>query len=414
VPRTLIITNDFPPRVGGIESFVSDVCELLDHDVVVYAPGTSGAAASDRDCPFPVIRNGPLMLPTPRIAARAVGLLGEFGATRVIFGAAAPLGLLAPVLRRAGARHMVGLTHGHETWWARVPGARQLLHRIGESCDHLTTISGFTERLIASALSPDARGRLLRLAPPVDLGSFRPPEAVAARSARRCIAVARLIRRKGMATLLRAWRTVIDRAAASGAGRELVLVGDGPQRPRLERSIHELGLSDHVRLVGALPRSAVIGQLQRADVFALPVRTLLAGLNPEGLGLAVLEAAACGLPVIVGHSGGAPETVRDGDTGFVVPSDDHQLLAERLSLLLDDPTLALQMGLAGAATSPRISAWSRHGQGCAQRLIFEAHARVRYGSWRIRPAPALTSRPSPMTSWRSSPTSSTTPIGSTR
>ncbi len=347
MPRTLIITNDFPPRVGGIESFVSDVCALLDHDVVVYAPGTDGAVASDRDRPFPVIRNGPLLLPTPRIAARTVELLGEFGATRVIFGAAAPLGLLAPALRRAGARHIVGLTHGHETWWARVPAARQLLHRIGESCDHLTTISGFTERLIASALSPSARGRLLRLAPPVDPGRFRPPETVAARSAGRCIAVARLIRRKGMATLLRAWRAVIDRAAPSGATRELVLVGDGPQRPRLERSIHELELSDHVRLMGALPRAAVIGQLQRADVFALPVRTLLAGLNPEGLGLAALEAAACGLPVIVGHSGGAPETVRDGDTGFVVPSHDHQLLAERLSLLLDNPSLAQEMGSRG-------------------------------------------------------------------
>jgi phosphatidylinositol alpha-1,6-mannosyltransferase len=99
--------------------------------------------------------------------------------------------------------------------------------------------------------------------------------------------------------------------------------------------------------MGALPRAAVIGQLQRADVFALPVRTLLAGLNPEGLGLAALEAAACGLPVIVGHSGGAPETVRDGDTGFVVPSLDHQLMAERLSLLLDDPSLAQQMGSRG-------------------------------------------------------------------
>ena len=129
--------------------------------------------------------------------------------------------------------------------------------------------------------------------------------------------------------------------------RELVVVGDGPQRPRLERTIHELELSDHVRLIGALPREAVIGQLQRADVFALPVRTLLAGLNPEGLGLAALEAAACGLPVIVGHSGGAPETVRDGDTGFVVPSDDHQMLAERLSLLLDNPSLALEMGSRG-------------------------------------------------------------------
>jgi phosphatidylinositol alpha-1,6-mannosyltransferase len=150
-----------------------------------------------------------------------------------------------------------------------------------------------------------------------------------------------------MATLLRAWRTVIDRSAPSGAIHELVVVGDGPQRHRLERTIHELELSDQVRLIGALPREAVIGQLQRADVFALPVRTLLAGLNPEGLGLAALEAAACGLPVIVGHSGGAPETVRDGDTGFVVPSDDHQLLAERLSLLLDNPSLALEMGSRG-------------------------------------------------------------------
>ena len=347
MPPTLIITNDFPPRIGGIESFVSDVCALLDHDVLVYASGSPEAKATDRERPFPVIREGALLLPTPRVAARAAGLLRAVGATRVIFGAAAPLGLLAPTLRSAGARQIVGLTHGHETWWARVPAARQLLRRIGESCDHLTTISGFTERIIATALSPSARSRLLRLAPPVDPGRFRPPEAVAARSAGRCIAVARLIRRKGMATLLRAWRAVIDQAAPSGGTRELVVIGDGPQRPRLERSIHDLELSDHVRLMGALPRAAVIGELQRADVFALPVRTLLAGLNPEGLGLAAVEAAACGLPVIVGHSGGAPETVRDCDTGFVVPSLDHQLLAERLSLLLDNPSLALQMGSRG-------------------------------------------------------------------
>jgi phosphatidyl-myo-inositol dimannoside synthase len=96
-----------------------------------------------------------------------------------------------------------------------------------------------------------------------------------------------------------------------------------------------------------LPRAGVIVQLQQASVFALPVRTRWAGLNAEGLGLAALEAAACGLPVIVGRSGGAPETVRDGDTGFVVQSDDHQLLAERLSLLLANPALALQMGSRG-------------------------------------------------------------------
>ena len=346
VPSTLIITNDFPPRVGGIESFVSELCRLLDHDVVVYASGSAGAAASDHDRPFPIIRDGPLLLPTPRVAARATALLREFGSTRVIFGAAAPLGLLAPSLRRAGAQQILGLTHGHETWWAQVPAARRLLRRIGDSCDHLTTISGYTERRIASGLSPSARARLLRLAPPVDVQRFRPPARPGIRSAGRCIAVARLIPQKGVEALLQAWRTVLDRSR-SGARRELVIVGDGPLRPRLERTIQRLKLSASIRLLGALPSSGVISELQQASVFALPVRTRLAGLNPEGLGLAALEAAACGLPVIVGDSGGAPETVREGETGFVVPSGDHALLAERLILLLDNPALAQDMGARG-------------------------------------------------------------------
>jgi phosphatidyl-myo-inositol dimannoside synthase len=344
MPSTLIITNDFPPRVGGIESFVSEICELLDHDVVVYASGRAGAAASDRERPFPVVRDGPLLLPTPRVATRATALLRAVGATRVIFGAAAPLGLLAPSLRGAGARRILGLTHGHETWWARVPAARRLLRRIGDSCDHLTTISGYTERRIAGALSPRARRRLLRLAPPIDIERFRPLEGAALHSVARCIAVARLIPQKGLSTLLRAWRTVIDRAAGSGVARELIIVGDGPLRPQLERTIHDLELSVCARIIGALPRAGVIHQLQQASVFALPVRTRWAGLNPEGLGLAALEAAACGLPIIVGDSGGAPETVRNGHTGFVVPSHDHRRLADRLSLLLDNPRMAQEMG----------------------------------------------------------------------
>jgi phosphatidyl-myo-inositol dimannoside synthase len=347
VPSTLIITNDFPPRIGGIEAFVSEVCALLEPDVVVYASGAAGAAVSDRDRPFPVVRDGPLLLPTPRRAGRAVALLREFGTTRVIFGAAAPLGLLAPTLRRAGASQIVGLTHGHETWWAQVPGARPLLRSIGDSCDHLTTISAYTERRIAPALSQSARRRLLRLSPPVDTTRFRPSEGAGFRPEGRCIAVARLIPQKGLMTLLRAWRTVMDRAGHGGHARELVVVGDGPLRPRLERTIHELQLSGCVRLLGALPRTTVIKYLQQSDVFALPVRTRLAGLNPEGLGLAALEAAACGLPVIIGDSGGAPETVRDGETGFVVPSHDHHLLAERIALLLDHPSLAQDMGARG-------------------------------------------------------------------
>ncbi|HLM20232.1 MAG TPA: glycosyltransferase family 4 protein [Propionibacteriaceae bacterium] len=347
VPSTLIITNDFPPRVGGIESFVSEVCELLDHDVVVYASGSSDAAASDRDRPYPVIRDAPLLLPGPRLAVRAAALLRAVGATRVIFGAAAPLGLLAPSLRWAGAGRILGLTHGHETWWSQVPAGRQLLRRIGDSCDHLTAISSFTERCVASALSPTARRRMLRLAPPVDTERFRPPEGAGRSSVARCVAVARLIPQKGVSTLLRAWRMVIDSSTRSGDGRELIIVGDGPLRARLERTIAELKLSDCARIIGALPRAGVVTQLQQASVFALPVRTQWAGLNPEGLGLAALEAAACGLPVVVGNSGGAPETVKDGETGFVVPSHDHQQFAERLGLLLSNPHLAQQMGARG-------------------------------------------------------------------
>jgi phosphatidyl-myo-inositol dimannoside synthase len=347
VPSTLIITNDFPPRIGGIESFVSEICTLLDHDVLVYASGSPAAAASDRDRPFRVVRDGPLLLPTPQVAARAVELLRASGATRVIFGAAAPLGLLAPTLRRAGARQILGLTHGHETWWARVPVACQMLRRIGNGCDHLSAISAYTERRIGSALSPAARLRLLRLAPPVDTDRFRPSQFADDRRTVRCISVARLIAQKGLMTLLLAWRQVLDRARPGEAPRELIIVGEGRQRPRLERTIRKLDLSHSVRLVGAVPRAQVITHLQQADVFALPVRTRLAGLNPEGLCLAALEAAACGLPVIIGNSGGAPETVCDGSSGFVVPSDDHHLLAARLDQLLDNPALARDMGNTG-------------------------------------------------------------------
>ena len=265
----------------------------------------------------------------------------------MIFGAAAPLGLLAPSLRRAGARQILGLTHGHETWWARVPVARQMLRRIGNGCDHLTAISAYTEHRIGSTLSPAARLRLRRLAPPVDTDRFRPSQFADDRRTVRCISVARLIAQKGLMTLLLAWRQVLDRARPGEAPRELIIVGEGPQRPRLERTIRKLDLADSVRLVGAVPRAQVFTHLQQADVFALPVRTRLAGLNPEGLCLAALEAAACGLPVIIGNSGGAPETVCDGSSGFVVPSDDHHLLAARLDQLLDNPALARDMGNRG-------------------------------------------------------------------
>lgn len=355
MPSTLIVTNDFPPRRGGIESFVADVVGLLDHDVVVYTSSAPGSSEVDRDLGVEVVRTGFPLLPTPRATREAMALLRRTGASRVVFGAAAPLGLMAPALRRAGAERIVALSHGHETWWATVPGARGLLHRLADRVDQLATISDYTAHRIGPALSADARSRMFRLAPPVDPAVFRPVERPPGASTGggavrrpRVVSVGRLVRQKGFDVLLRAWSRVL-------AGRpwevlpELVVVGDGPRRPRLEQLVGRLGLGDSVRLPGSVPRAAVVAQLQAADVFALPVRTRLAGLNPEGLGLAAIEAAACGLPVVVGRSGGAPETVQHGRTGYVVDPDDEEGLADRLSALLADPALARAMGAAGRA-----------------------------------------------------------------
>lgn len=358
---TLVVTNDFPPRIGGIESFVATVCDLLDHDVVVLTSTAPGAEDHDRRLPFEVVRVGPLLLPTPTQRARAATLLRRTGATRVLFGAAMPLGLMAPGLRRAGARRLAALTHGHESWWASVPGARTLLRRVGDSTDTMSTISDFVEARLRRALSPVAADRLVRLPPPVDTRVFRPRTAP---ERPRCVALARLVARKNLPHLVRSWRHVVARWPGDRLP-ELVIVGDGPERGRLAQLAADPSVRGTVRLHGpARGPAATVEQLQRAQVFALPMRTRLGGLDAEGLGLAALEAAACGLPVVVGNSGGAPETVDHGRTGFVVDPDDELELASRLTALLSDPEGARRMGLAG-----RRRVVERFGRDQAQQIL---------------------------------------------
>jgi phosphatidylinositol alpha-1,6-mannosyltransferase len=369
VSRTLVITNDFPPRIGGIESFVESVCELLDGDVVVYASGPAHADVGDLDRDYPVVRDGTTLLPTGRVAARSAELMGKYGARRVVFGAAAPLGLLGPGLRHAGAERIIGLTHGHEVWWATLPGSRRLLRRIGDGCDHLTTVSAYTERRIAPALSPAARKRLVRLPPPLDTSIFHPAAGRGQQDPPRCIAVARFVPQKGLPTLLRAWRRVLDQW--TGTQRpELVLVGGGPQWDLLHDLATRLRLGTTVRFTGPLHRDRLVPELQHADVFALPMRSRLAGLNAEGFGLAAVEAAACGLPVVVGRSGGAPETMRDGRTGFLVDAADPADVANRIGLLLAHRDLAQTMGIQGRDFITR-----EYGREQARRTLWQALGR---------------------------------------
>ncbi len=208
---TLVVTNDFPPRIGGIESFVALACRLLDDDVAVLTSTAPGAAYGDIAAGYPIERLPGPLLPTRAVASAAVELLRHSGADRVLFGAAAPLALLAPTLRAAGADRIVALTHGHETWWATLPGSRTLLRRIGDEVDVLTTISDYVTERIAPALSPASRAKLVRLSPPVNLDFFRPARRQTSGAAtsidmetgtKRVVGVGRMVRRKGFDTLL--------------------------------------------------------------------------------------------------------------------------------------------------------------------------------------------------------------------
>ncbi|MEI8083716.1 MAG: alpha-(1-2)-phosphatidylinositol mannosyltransferase, partial [Actinomycetes bacterium] len=168
--RTLVITNDFPPRAGGIQSFVYGLVIRQPTDsVVVYCPKWRGCGEFDAKQPFPVVRHrNSLMLPTPGVLRTARRTIERFGCDRVLYGATAPLGLLAASLGRSGVERQVGITHGHEAAWSDIAGVSRLIHRIGEHTDTITYLGQYTRERIAGALSPQAAGRMRQLVPGVD------------------------------------------------------------------------------------------------------------------------------------------------------------------------------------------------------------------------------------------------------
>lgn len=354
--RTLVVTNDFAPRDGGIESFVNALVERAPRDsVVVHTSSQEGDFEYDAELfartGVRVIRDPmKMLLPTPGLARRTSETAREFSCSSVWFGAAAPLGLLTPTLRRAGITRAIATTHGHEVWWARTPGTRALLHRVGEVTDVVTYLGEYTRERIGKALSSQARARMLQLTPGVDEVFFRPGletvrivAELGLQDRPLIICVGRLVPRKGQDRLIEALPAIRKRVKDAA----LVIVGEGPYRARLESKIRELNLEEHVRLVGRVPLSDLPLYLNAAQIFAMPARNRLGGLEIEGLGIVYLEASACAIPVIAGNSGGAPDAVREGITGYVVDGQDRGALVERIVTLLENPDLAKRMGLAG-------------------------------------------------------------------
>ncbi|MCW2717750.1 glycosyltransferase family 4 protein [Pseudonocardia sp.] len=354
MPRTLLVTNDFPPRTGGIQNYLLALADRLPPgELAVYAPAWPGASSFDAALAYPVYRHPTsLMLPTPDVARRAAALVREHGAHAVWFGASAPLGLLGPGLRRqAGVERLVASTHGHEVGWSMLPGACQALRRIGSRTDAVTTISRWTRDRIAAAFGPAAA--LEPLPSGIDTDVFRPDAAARADLRRRyglgeapvVTCVSRLVPRKGQDTLIRA----LPRVRARVPGARLLVVGDGPYGDRLRRLAVEHGVAGHVVFTGAVPAAELPAHQAVGDVFALPCRTRGGGLDVEGLGIVLLEAAASGVPVVAGDSGGAPETVREGRTGHVVGGRDLDAVVDAVAGLLADPDRAREMGAAGRA-----------------------------------------------------------------
>jgi phosphatidylinositol alpha-1,6-mannosyltransferase len=357
--RTLLITNDFPPRPGGIQRFVHNLATRLPAgELVVYSSGWQGSAEFDAEQPFPVIREDtPVLLPTPRVQRRAAQIARAEGCDRVWFGAAAPLGLLARKLKLDRA---VALTHGHEVGWAALPLARTALRRIADGCDVITYLTEYQRARLAPVVAH--RAALERLTPAVDSTVYHPGVDGSEVRSRLgltdrpvIVCVSRLVPRKGQDTLIKALPSI--RKWVPGA--TLLLVSGGPYRPALQRMARELGVAEHVVFTGSVPWEELPAHYAAGDVFAMPCRTRNAGLDVEGLGIVYLEASAMGMPVVAGDSGGAPDAVLEGETGFVVPGGDVELVAERLVTLLSDAALAAKMGAAGRGWVVSEWAWDR-------------------------------------------------------
>lgn len=348
--RLLVVTNDYPPRPGGIQSFVHGVVSRLPADeVVVLTSRWKDWEGWDAAEPYRIVRHDTsVLLPTAGVRRHAVSLLREHGCTDVWFGAAAPLGLLASPLRAAGATRIVATTHGHEIGWAALPAARMLLRRIASNVDVMTYLGEYTRVRLAKALGPDG-DRLRRLAPAVDTELFRPDAGGAARRAEIgltdrpvIVCVSRLMPRKGQDRLIEVLPVVRQQVP----GTALVLVGGGPSRERLEKLASDRGVADDVVFSGSVPQEQLPEWYGVGDVFAMPCRERLGGLDVEGLGMVFLEAAACGLPVVAGCSGGSVDAVVDGTTGRLV-ADDTNAISDVLIELLANRTAAAAMGQSG-------------------------------------------------------------------
>jgi phosphatidylinositol alpha-1,6-mannosyltransferase len=354
VATTLFITNDFGPRAGGIETFVHGLIERLPKgSVIVYTSAQANAQTFDAEWLLKygveVIRDrSKILLPTPRVIKACQKLISNRKLSKVAFGAAAPLAIMARAMRSAGAQKVVALTHGHEVWWAKVPPFSFAIRYVGKNIDVITYLGDYTRGKISKALSEADASKLVQIAPGIDVDHFVPTDSSNLRAElglTDIISVGRLVHRKGQDKLIAALPAI----KSAVPNMHLVLVGVGPHQDYLEKLALKLNVSDCVTFIGRINYAELPKYICLGDIFAMPSRSRFFGLEVEGLGIVYLEASACGLPVVGGKSGGAPDAVLVGETGMVVDGTNSSEIADACIELLNNPELCALMGANGRA-----------------------------------------------------------------
>lgn len=373
--RVLLVTNDFPPTVGGIQTYLHEFAQTLDPEQLIVFASTqddSATQAFDRDAPFTIIRwPRRVMLPTPMTARRMQEIIRAWSIDTVWFGASTPLALMGSAARRAGARRIVASTHGHEIGWSMIPGARQVLRLIGGRVDMLTYVSKYAQMRTRRAFGPHPTWSSLQ--PGVDIVRFSPNKEADDRVRRQyglgdgplVVCISRIVPRKGQDMLVEALPGIRKYIPSA----KLLIVGPGQGRKSLSDRASALGVSDSLITTGSVPFDVLPNFYRCADVFAMPVRTLGGGLDVEGLGIVFLEAQACGVPVVAGDGGGAPETVRPSETGIVVNGRHVDEIVDAVAGLLAEPERAVAMGKKGREYIQKEWSWSVRGPQLAQVLF---------------------------------------------
>jgi len=359
MPSILLLTNDFGPRAGGIETFIIGLLERMPKgEVIVYTSKQIGSESFDKkwleNFGVKVIRDSSkILLPTPRVIRVVRRVIKQSQIEKVWFGAAAPLAISSRFLRVGNVKKIVALSHGHEVWWSKVFPFNFAMKEISRGVDVLTFLGDYTGSVIEKHFKDKAK--LVKIAPGIDINHFKPERNQSKVNALRSelkigyepliLSVGRLVHRKGQDKLI----TAMPKILAKRPDAKLLLIGQGPRKAKLDSLVAKYRIGDSVIFLGSIAYVDLPKYLNAADLFVMPSRSRLMGLEVEGLGIVYLEASACALPVIAGSSGGAPDALIDGRTGYVVDGMDIDQIANRVLSLIDNPKLAKEMGEAGRA-----------------------------------------------------------------